>query len=133
MSAEVRKFDEAVAGLTAPGQPFAVETIDIGAHQYLNYTEMPANLGQYFLNMQRQGDKDFAVYLNERYTYGQAYQLSTAFAAALAGRYGVQKGDRVAILSRNNPQWMLAFVAVTSVGAVSVPMNAWWTTEELDY
>ena len=85
MSAEVRKFDEAVASLTAPGQPFAVETIDIGAYQYLNYTEMPANLGQYFLNMQRQGDKDFAVYLNERYTYGQAYQHSTAFAAALVG------------------------------------------------
>lgn len=133
MSAEVRKFDEAVASLTAPGQPFAVETIDIGAYQYLNYTEMPANLGQYFLNMQRQGDKDFAVYLNERYTYGQAYQHSTAFAAALVGRYGVQKGDRVAILSRNNPQWMMAFVAATSVGAVAVPMNAWWTTEELDY
>jgi len=45
----------------------------------------------------------------------------------------VRKGDRVAILSRNNPQWMMAFVAVTSIGAVAVPMNAWWTTEELDY
>ncbi len=45
----------------------------------------------------------------------------------------MRKGDRVAILSRNNPQWMMAFVAVTSIGAVAVPMNAWWTTEELDY
>jgi acyl-CoA synthetase (AMP-forming)/AMP-acid ligase II len=45
----------------------------------------------------------------------------------------VRKGDRVAILSRNNPQWMMAFIAVASIGAVAVPMNAWWTTEELDY
>ena len=39
----------------------------------------------------------------------------------------------MAILSRNNPQWMMAFIGATSVGAVAVPMNAWWTTEELDY
>ena len=45
----------------------------------------------------------------------------------------MRKGDRVAILSRNNPQWMMAFIAITSIGAVAVPMNAWWTTEELDY
>ena len=27
----------------------------------------------------------------------------------------------------------MAFIAITSIGAVAVPMNAWWTTEELDY
>jgi long-chain acyl-CoA synthetase len=133
MNAELQKFDETVAGLVAPGQPFAVETIDIGGIEYRNYSTMPANLGQYFLQMQRQGDKDFALYLQERYTFGQAYNHSAEFAAALTARYGVGKGDRVAILSRNNPQWMMAFVAVTSIGAVAVPMNAWWTTEELDY
>jgi acyl-CoA synthetase (AMP-forming)/AMP-acid ligase II len=83
--------------------------------------------------MQRNADKDFAIYLDERYSYGEAYNLSAEFAAALISRFGVRKGDRVAILSRNNPQWMMAFVAVTSIGAVAVPMNAWWTTEELDY
>jgi len=57
MNSEVRKFDEAAASLTAPGQPFAVETIDIGGFEYLNYSEMPANLGQYFLHMQRHADR----------------------------------------------------------------------------
>ncbi len=133
MNSEVRKFDETVAGLTAPGQPFALDAVRIGGVEYRNYTAMPANLGQYFLNMQRHGDKDFALYQQERYTYAQGYSHSAEFAAALVGRYGVAKGDRVAILSRNNPQWMMAFVAATSIGAVAVPMNAWWTTEELDY
>ena len=133
MNSEVRKFDEAVAGLTAPGQPFALDTVRIGGVEYRNYSAMPANLGQYFLNMQRHGDKDFALYQQERYTYAQGYSHSAEFAAALVGRYGVAKGDRVAILSRNNPQWMMAFVGATSIGAVAVPMNAWWTTEELDY
>lgn len=133
MDVGLRKFDEAVAGLIAPGQPFAVETIDIGGVEYRNYSAMPANLGQYFRLMQRHGDKDFALYLQERYTFDQAYNHSAEFAGALMARYGVRKGDRVAILSRNNPQWMMAFIAITSIGAVAVPMNAWWTTEELDY
>ena len=113
MDVGLRKFDEAVAGLIAPGQPFAVETIDIGGVEYRNYSAMPANLGQYFRLMQRHGDKDFALYLQERYTFDQAYNHSAEFAGALMSRYGVRKGDRVAILSRNNPQWMMAFIAVT--------------------
>jgi acyl-CoA synthetase (AMP-forming)/AMP-acid ligase II len=133
MNAEIEKFDEIVAGLTAPGQPFAVDTVSLEGVEYRNFTALPANLGQYYQVMQQHADKDFAVYLDERYTYGQGYQHSGEFGAALVQRYGIGKGDRVAILSRNNPQWMMAFIAVTSVGGVAVPMNAWWTTEELDY
>ncbi|MCB1841339.1 MAG: acyl--CoA ligase, partial [Halioglobus sp.] len=58
---------------------------------------------------------------------------SAEFAAALLERFQVKPGDRVAILCRNSPQWMMAFIAITSIGAIAVPMNAWWTTEELDY
>ena len=47
--------------------------------------------------------------------------------------FGVKKGDRVAIAMRNNPQWCFAFMAIVSIGAIAVPMNAWWTTEELHY
>ena len=133
MIPELKKFDEIVAGLTAPGQAFAVDTVTLGGVEYRNFATLPANLGQYFLVMQQHAHKEFAVYLEERYTYAQGYQHSCEFGAALVQRYGIAKGDRVAILSRNNPQWMMAFLAITSVGAVAVPMNAWWTTEELDY
>ena len=133
MNKDLEQFDAIVAGLTAPGQPFATDTVTIDGIEYRNYSTMPANLGEYFKFMLQHGDKDFALYQEERYTFAQAYSLSAAFAAALVERLGVRKGDRVAILSRNNPQWMMAFVAVTSIGAVAVPMNAWWTTEELDY
>jgi steroid-24-oyl-CoA synthetase len=133
MTAELKQFDEIIAGLTAPGQPFATNTIELQGIEYRNLAALPANLGQYFLVMQQHAAKEFAVYLDERYTYGEGYQRSGEFGAALVQRYGVRKGDRVAILSRNNPQWLMAFIASTSIGAVAVPMNAWWTTEELDY
>ena len=34
---------------------------------------------------------------------------------------------------RNLPEWVVAFAAITSIGAVSVSLNAWWTEDELDY
>jgi long-chain acyl-CoA synthetase len=45
----------------------------------------------------------------------------------------VRPGDRVAIAMRNYPEWVVAFAAITSIGAISVSLNAWWTHEELDY
>ena len=51
----------------------------------------------------------------------------------LRDRYGVKKGDRVAIAMRNFPEWVVAFWAITTLGAVVVPLNAWWSAEELQY
>ena len=50
---------------------------------------------------------------------------------ALVHDLDVAKGDRVAIAMRNYPEWIAAFAAITSVGAVAVPMNAWWQTDEM--
>ena len=63
----------------------------------------------------------------------QAYQLSSAFAQSLINDFSVKKGDRVAIASRNYPEWIFSFIAITSIGAVAVPMNSWWTSAELEY
>ncbi len=133
MNPALAQFDQAVRSLTAAGQPFALERVSVDGVEYQSYADMPANLGEYFQIMGLHGDKEFAVYQEERYTYAHAYALSAAFARGLVEQYGVGKGDRVAIVSRNNPQWMMAFIGCLSIGAVAVPMNAWWTTEELDY
>ena len=71
MNPELQKFDDVVASLTAPDQPFAVENLSIGGVEYRNYSAMPAALGEYFVHMQRHADKDFAVYQQERYTFAR--------------------------------------------------------------
>ena len=45
----------------------------------------------------------------------------------------MQKGDRVALAMRNLPEWPVIFFAVASIGAIVVPLNAWWTAGELEY
>ncbi|CAE7775779.1 lcfA [Symbiodinium sp. CCMP2456] len=82
----------------------------------------------------RYSDKEFLVYEGERFTFSQAMEISVALSRALRHNYGVQRGSCVAIAGRNFPEWVFTFVAVTShLGAVALPVNAWWTGNELKY
>jgi long-chain acyl-CoA synthetase len=83
--------------------------------------------------MRRFGDEIFLVYEDERWSFAETAAKVDALGAALVTRYGVRPGDRVAIAMRNYPEWVVAFAAITSIGAISVSMNAWWTADELDY
>ena len=46
---------------------------------------------------------------------------------------GVKPGERVAIAMRNYPEFAITLWAATTLGAVVVPLNAWWTGPELAY
>jgi len=79
------------------------------------------------------GDETFLVYEDERLTFGEHFRLAAGLSNVLIERYGVQKGDRVAIAMRNLPEWVIAFWAAIAAGAIVVPVNAWWTGPELAY
>jgi acyl-CoA synthetase (AMP-forming)/AMP-acid ligase II len=78
------------------------------------------------------GDREFVVYEDERVTYAAWYRAVATLAQALQER-GVKKGDRVALAMRNLPEWPVAFFAAAVTGAIVVPLNAWWTGEELAF
>ena len=59
-------------------------------------------------------------------------QRVTAVARALR-KWGVGKGDRVAILSENRPEWTIADFASLLIGAVTVPIYATLTAEQTAY
>ena len=67
-------------------------------------------------------DKTALVFAGEKnYTYKQMGEDIELLADLLA-ELGVSKGDKVAILSTNMPNWGVAFFAVSIVGAVAVPI-----------
>src|SRR5580765_5177788 len=92
----------------------------------------PPSLRAVWLASAVHGDKPFLVYQDERYSFAESHRIVNALARRLV-TYGVQPGDRVAIAMRNYPEWALAFWAAITVGAVVVPLNAWWTGPELAY
>ncbi|MDI9479270.1 MAG: long-chain fatty acid--CoA ligase [Bacillota bacterium] len=64
-------------------------------------------------------------------SYGSANDLARRIANALMG-LGVKKGDRVAIMAPNVPQYVLCVQALFKFGAVEVPTNPLYTVPELD-
>jgi long-chain acyl-CoA synthetase len=76
--------------------------------------------------------------LGERYTVGgkQTYrnlhELVDRFANALY-QLGVRKGDRVALMLPNSPQFVIAFFAVMKLGAIVVNNNPTYTARELKH
>jgi long-chain acyl-CoA synthetase len=64
-------------------------------------------------------------------TYGQLDALSTSFAAALAS-LGVRKGDRVALVLPNCPQFLIAEFGAWKAGAVVVALNPTYSERELE-
>ncbi|MEN9856246.1 MAG: hypothetical protein RLZZ157_1372, partial [Pseudomonadota bacterium] len=76
---------------------------------------------------------DFLVYEDERISYRAHANAAAKLAAILKDTYGVQKGDRVALIMRNLPEWPVVFWASVIIGAMICPLNAWWTADELQY
>ncbi len=46
---------------------------------------------------------------------------------------GVRRGDKVAILMGNRPEWLLTCFAATGLGATLVALNTWWKAAELHH
>jgi long-chain acyl-CoA synthetase len=65
-------------------------------------------------------------------TYGELNSLSDAFAAALEG-LGVRKGDRVAVLLPNCPQFFVAEFGIWKTGAIIHAVNPTYTERELEF
>lgn len=83
----------------------------------------------------RHGDGawEYLAYCDETLTYHQFCAAVHRQADSLIQQLGVKQGDRVAIAMRNYPELLIMTLAISSIGAVVVFVNAWWTTEELDY
>jgi acyl-CoA synthetase (AMP-forming)/AMP-acid ligase II len=78
------------------------------------------------------GDRDYLVDGERRISYADHHAAVARCADDFASR-GVGKGDRVAILGRNSIEWVVAFWATVSLGAIAVGLNAWWSETEIDY
>jgi len=66
-----------------------------------------------------------------RLTYRMLNLRARALAILLQSEYGIQKGDRVAVLAVNAPEYLDAFFACTLIGAILVPLNWRLTIHEL--
>jgi len=119
--------------ITSEGAFFELEDVTLDGSVYPAYKNAPKTLIDVFQAGRNHGDLEFIVYEGRRYTYTEFYAQADALAAVLQKDLGVKAGDRVAIAMRNNPEWCMAYMACTLIGAIVVPVNSWGKKEELVY
>jgi long-chain acyl-CoA synthetase len=124
---------EANATLTSPGQLFEIEETNIRGVSTRTWKNAPPSLRAVLDLSLGHGDATFLVYEDERTSFAEHYRIASTLAHRLQDDFGVAPGDRVAIAMRNLPEWVMAFWAITLTGAIVVPLNAWWSGEELRY
>ena len=118
--------------LTAPGAPFEIEERVIAGVPTRVWKNAPPTFRDLFVHGRGFGERTFTVLGEERASYESSARAALAVAAALQ-EHGVRRGERVALVMRNLPEWPAVFFGAVLAGAVIVPLNAWWTGEELEF
>lgn len=123
--------------LLAPGAPFEVSEEEVLGERVRVFVNRPRSLRDVLLRAREFGNAEYMVFRDgdteRRYTFADHERLVASAAAAFSQRFGVGPGDRVAILAANCPEWVIAFWATVSLGAICVGLNGWWAEDEIRY
>ncbi|MFD4182431.1 class I adenylate-forming enzyme family protein [Rhodococcus sp. NPDC058514] len=122
-----------VSRLTGPGAPFELVEEDVRGARIPVMRDRRHAVHELLTASLAFGDRDYLVTEDRRLSFREHGEQVAAFAKVLAEEYGVGKGDRVGILAANTIEWVIAFWATQSLGAITVGLNAWWVPREIEY
>ena len=75
-------------------------------------------------------DADAVIFRDQRLTYAALQARADELARALLA-VGVRKGDRVAVLLPNRPEWLIAAFAIGKIGAITVGVSTFSAPREI--
>jgi acyl-CoA synthetase (AMP-forming)/AMP-acid ligase II len=117
------------ASLLGPGGEFELAETDVRGQRVPAFVNRKPSITDWLRYSERYGDSEYLVMGDQRVSYTQHLRAVAAVAAELRDR-GVRPGERVLILAANSPAWVTTFWAATSLGAITMAGNAWWTERE---
>ena len=84
-------------------------------------------------NVERYPEREAYVFHpgGQRLTWRQVGEQVQRVAARLRREHGLRKGDRLGLLTLGCPQYVIAYLATVSLGAIAVPVNLGLTAEGL--
>jgi long-chain acyl-CoA synthetase len=83
-------------------------------------------------NAVERGDTPFLLFHGDTITYGQLEKRSDACAAYLSSR-GVKRGDVVAFMMGNSPEFFYVLLGAQKIGAIAGPISCWWQAKEVEF
>ncbi len=97
----------------------------MGLRSYTVYDLLRRNAGLF-------KNKPAIIFEERETTFGELFKQVNC-AAGWFDRSGIRKGDRVAVVSKNCPEFLALFGAIASSGAIMVPINFRLSVEEIGY
>ncbi|NUP26469.1 MAG: acyl--CoA ligase [Nocardia sp.] len=128
-----QRLNEVITRLTGPGGRFEIVPEEVLGATMPVMRHRGRTVGELVAASRAWADRDYLVTADRRISYRQHLDAVAALATALRDDYGVGRGDRVAILAANCPEWVMTFWATQCLGAVSVGLNSWWMPREIEY
>ncbi len=127
------RLPDLLAQLSAPGQLFAVTEDTMYGRSVRTYVNRPRNLAELFGFRFAHGDRPYVIRGEQRLTFSQVFDQALAVAGHLHHRFGLGPGDRVVVVGANAPEWVIGYWATVALQGIVVPLNAWWTPDEVAY
>ncbi|MBU6207704.1 MAG: acyl--CoA ligase, partial [Alphaproteobacteria bacterium] len=126
------RFDRIVAGLTAPGGRFPVAMMDVAGISLPYVASAPQHLVALFdlcagLYAQNEAIIDGA----QRLTFATINTQASVLARAMIYKFGIKKGERIALAARNSAAWIVAYMAILKAGGVATLVNGFWEGAEM--
>jgi len=95
------------------------------------YADRTKNLAELLANTAaKYGDLEGIISTDLRLTYKQFASLIDHVSSGLYHKYGIRKGDRVALMLKNGWEFCVSFFALVKLGAIAVPLNTAYKGEE---
>ena len=119
--------------VSGPGGFCELVVEDVRGLQLPVFKNRKRSLRELLASTEERADVEYLVEGERRISYGEHVRRVASVAAALEQRFGIGKGDRVAILSANCTAWPITFWATVSLGGIVAALNGWWTRDEIEY
>jgi acyl-CoA synthetase (AMP-forming)/AMP-acid ligase II len=124
---------EIEAQLTGPGAPFEIVLEPVLGELTPVFKQRARSLRELLVASTAHGDAEYMICGDLRLSFVQHARVVASVAKAFSERFGIRKGDRVAILAANCPEWIASFWAALSLGAIPVGLNGWWAGDEIRF
>ena len=125
--------EQIARALSAPGAPFEYANATVAGQEVRVFKNAESCLSKLYANLPAFSDADLAVFDQRRLSYADASQQAASLANTLKSEFNVERGTRVAIVMRNSPEWLVSFIAVTSLGAIAALVNSRGVADEINY
>ncbi|MBU6267447.1 MAG: AMP-binding protein [Sphingomonadales bacterium] len=123
--------DPLIDRLVGPGKSWELADEEIAGRRLSVFKGEPRNLAGLFARAQAFADREMIVAGDVRMTYAEGFARAAALAARLKADFGVGRGTRVAVVTANRPEWILATIAITALGAQAALVNSRGVAEEM--